>query len=53
MDKGVAQIVRNKQILLFEEILNTISYDDMGVVDLLRNGVRIVWNMDRVGIWPP
>jgi len=49
----VEQVVSNKRILLFKEMLRDIGYDDMAVVDLLVQGIKVVGELDRVGIWRP
>ena len=47
----VAEVVRGKRILLFKELLEEIQYDDLGVVELMVQGVKLVGEMDEVGIW--
>ena len=49
----VEGIVKNKRILLFREMLTDIGYDDMGVVKLLEEGIRVVGDLEKVGIWKP
>ena len=49
----VEAIIAPKNILLFKEMLEAISYDDMGVVDLLLTGVQVVGTLDKIGIWKP
>ena len=51
--KDVAAIVRRKRLLLFKEMLSDIHYDDMAVVDLLMDGIKVVGTLPRVGIWKP
>ena len=51
LNKQVEQVVKNKKILLFEEMLRDIGYDDMPVVNLLRKGIKIVDTLELVGIW--
>ena len=50
---GVQQVVKDKRILLFKEMLRSIHYDDLGVVDLLVTGIKVVGNLPRLGIWQP
>ena len=38
MDQQVADVIRNKQTVLFEALLREVEYDDMGVVQVLREG---------------
>ena len=47
------KVVKDKHILLFQEMLNDIGYDDMSVVFLLTLGTKIVGLLSRVGIWRP
>ena len=49
----VAGVVKDKQVLLFKEMLREINYDDLDVVNLLVTGVKIVGDLPRVGIWKP
>ena len=49
----VAGVVREKQVLLFKEMLQEIGNDDLDVVNLLVTGVKIVGDLPRVGIWKP
>ena len=49
----VRAIVSTKKILLFKEMLEAINYDDLDVVDLLMNGVRVTGELPRLGIWEP
>jgi len=49
----VREVVRNKQILLFKEMLRDIEYDDIAVADLLCTGVDLVGKLPPVGIWRP
>ena len=47
------EVVEEKRILLFREMLTSIGYDDMGVIDLLTQGVKITGVLQRTGIWKP
>ena len=42
MEPDVAKCVKEKQILLFEYVLQQLGFWDMGVVDLVRRGVPLV-----------
>ena len=53
LNTKVESIVADKRILLFKQMLIDIGYDDMGVVDLLITGVKIVGTPPRLGIWRP
>ena len=52
MDSEVAQILKDKNLLLWEEMLKSVDYPDMGVVDELRNGTDLVSNVEKTGLWP-
>ena len=49
----VEAVVASKRILLFQEMLAAIQYDDLAVVDLLITGVQVIGTLGRVGIWKP
>ena len=49
----VEAVVASKRILLFQEMLKAIQYDDLAVVDLLITGVQVIGTLGRVGIWKP
>ena len=49
----VKKIVANKNILLFREMLMSIGYDDLAVVDMLTMGVKVVGELERTGFWQP
>ena len=53
MNKELEAVVTNKKIGLFKAMLADIGYDDPGVADLLKYGVRIVGLLKRIGIWRP
>ena len=52
MDSEVAQILKDKNLLLWEEMLKSVDYPDMGVVDELRNGTDLVTNVEKTGLCP-
>ena len=41
LDPEVARIIKPKAILLFQEMLECISYDDMAVLELLTTGIKV------------
>ena len=45
------KVVSRKHILLFRKMLMDVQYDDMGVVDILTQGVKIVGELPNTGIW--
>ena len=51
LDKDVQEVIKDKRILLFKEMLSNIKYDDMSVVELLTLGVRVVGLCQNTGIW--
>ena len=52
MDPLVADAVRSKRILLFEEMLRHYSYPDLGVVDELKSGVDLVGDVPATSMLP-
>ena len=53
LPRHTEQVVKDKRILLFKEMLRDIGYDDQPVADLLVNGVQVVGCLERFSIWPP
>ena len=49
----VESVVKEKRIIVFHEMLRSIQYDDMGVVEILKTGVSIVGTLPLIGIWKP
>ena len=41
LDPDVSRVIESKSILLFSEMLQSIRYDDMAVVELLTTGVKV------------
>ena len=52
MDEEVVKIVRQKNLLLWEEMLKAVDYPDMGVVEEMKNGTELVGCIAKTGIWP-
>ena len=52
LDKEVAKNVANKRILLFEEILAEMEYEDTSVSSILREGVPLVGDVQRSHVFP-
>ena len=42
METNVAEAVKGKRILVFEEFLQSTEFPDLGVVDKLRKGAELV-----------
>ena len=42
METDVAEAVKGKRILVFEEFLQSTEFPDLGVVDKLRKGAELV-----------
>ena len=53
MDQHVADVIKNKQAVLFETLLRGVEYDDIGVVQVLREGVRLVGQAPETGVYEP
>ena len=53
MDSDVALVLKHKNILLWEEMLTSLDYPDMGVVNELREGTDLVGRIAKTGLWPP
>ena len=51
LNPEVREVIYDKKILLFKEMLQDIGYDDPTVVRLLTLGVRVVGLCDNTGIW--
>lgn len=49
MDKDAQRVVRDKKILLYEEMLRHAGYPDMNVVSTLRDGVPLVGPVQQSG----
>ena len=52
LEPGVAEVLKGKRILLWKEMLQSINYVDMGVVDEFCEGSRLTGQMERTGLWP-
>ena len=48
LEPGVAKVLGNKNILLWEALLKASCYDDMGIVDLVKQGIPLSGEHDRV-----
>eukprot|EP00973_Karenia_brevis_P071233 9897747-Karenia_brevis.AAC.1 len=47
----VERVVADKRILLFRQMLRDIQYDDESVAEYLVSGVKVVGDLEAVGIW--
>ena len=52
MDPEVAITLKDKNILLWKEMLVAAKYPDMGVVDEFTQGSELVGTVERTGLWP-
>ena len=52
MDYDVAQILRDKNILLWQEMLASVEYPDMDVIEEMKSGTDLVGPAPRTGLWP-
>ena len=48
----VEAVLHKKRILLWEEMLNSIGYRDMGVVREFRDGASLTGATEETGLWP-
>ena len=47
----VEKVVANKRILLFEAMLKDIKFDDLPVVNLLKEGIKLTGELDDLEFW--
>ena len=52
LDPAVAGVLRGKRILLWKQMLESIQYEDMEVVDEFASGTRLVGEAQTTGLWP-
>ena len=52
LEPGVAEVLKGKRILLWKEMLQSINYVDMGVVNEFCEGSRLTGQTERIGLWP-
>ena len=52
LDPGVEEVVRGKRIALWKEMLESIGYSDLGVVDEFCNGATLTGPTCPTGLWP-
>ena len=50
LDDGVRKVVEPRGIILFNEMLKEICYDDIGAADLLVTGVKLVGTLGKIGM---
>ncbi|CAK9116865.1 unnamed protein product, partial [Durusdinium trenchii] len=48
----VRKILKSKRILLWQEMLQSINYEDMGVVTEFYTGTQLVGEAERTSLWP-
>lgn len=49
---SVAQVLEGKRILLWQQMLESIEYEDMGVVKEFSNGTPLTGESEVTGLWP-
>ena len=52
LEPGVAEVLQGKQILVWKEMLQSINYSDMGVVDEFCAGSKLTGQTDLTNLWP-
>ena len=52
MDRVVSDLTKSRRICLFEEMLTSAGYPDMGVVDELETGVDLLGDVPETGMLP-
>lgn len=52
LDSGVEEVVRGKRIALWKEMLESIGYSDLGVVDKFCGGATLTGPTCPTGLWP-
>lgn len=52
LDTQVESVIKNKKILVWKEMLESISYPDMGVVDEFTSGAMLTGSAAPTGLWP-
>ena len=52
LEPGVAEVLQGKRILVWKEMLQSINYSDMGVVDEFRAGSKLTGQTDLTNLWP-
>ena len=51
LEPGVAEVLQGKRILVWKEMLQSINYSDMGVVDEFCAGSRLTGQTDLTNLW--
>ena len=52
LDPAVASVLRGKRILLWKQMLESIEYEDMDVVNEFVSGTKLVGEAQSTGLWP-
>ena len=52
LEPGVAEVLQGKRILVWKEMLQSINYSDMGVVDEFCAGSKLTGQTDLTNLWP-
>jgi hypothetical protein len=52
MDPEVALVLAPKNVCLWEAMLKSVQYPDLGVADEFKQGSELVGCVDRTGLWP-
>ena len=52
LEPGVAEVLQGKRILVWKEMLQSINYSDMGVVDEFCAGSKLTGQTGLTNLWP-
>ena len=53
LEPGISEVLSNKRAVLWEKLLRISNYDDIAVVDLVKNGVPLAGEHDQPTVYPP
>ena len=53
LEPSIREVLSNKRVLLWEKLLRISNYDDIAVVDLVKNGVPLSGEHDQPTVYPP
>jgi len=52
LESSVAEVLKGKRLLLWEEMLQAINYPDLAVFDEFCAGSMLTGQTERTGLWP-
>ena len=53
LEPGISEVLSKKRVLLWEKLLRIANYDDIAVVDLVKNGAPLAGEHDQPTVYPP